>query len=90
MIVQAQKGNVSARGATYSRGAVLLGGESGKVGEDLAAVHATAPDATIRPYSLAAIATSAESNNVANSGDSRAREAGSTHDLTREGIRMDR
>jgi hypothetical protein len=68
VIVQAQKGEVSARGATYSRGAVLLRGESGKVDEDLAAVRAIAPDATIRTYYLALIATSAESNNVANSG----------------------
>ena len=45
-------------------------GEREKVVGDLPAVRTIAPDATIRPYYLASIATSAESNNVANSGDS--------------------
>lgn len=43
-------------------------GEREKVGGDVPAVRAIAPDATVRPYYLASIATSAESNNVANSG----------------------
>jgi hypothetical protein len=49
---------------------MLLLGESGQVGGDFHAVRAIASDATPRPYYLASIATSAESNNVANSGDS--------------------
>ena len=58
-------------------------GEREKVVGDLPAVRIIAPDATIRPYYLASIATSAESNNVANSGDSMARAARSTQDLPR-------
>ena len=62
---------VSARGtSTYCGGAVLLQGRGEKVVGDLPAVRTIAPDATIRPYYLASIATSAESNNVANSGGS--------------------
>jgi hypothetical protein len=49
---------------------VLLWGEREKVGGVLSAVRAITPDATTRPYYLASIATSAESNNVAKSGDS--------------------
>ena len=58
-------------------------GEREKVVGDLPAVRTIAPDATIRPYYLASIATIAESNNVANSGDSMARAARSTQDLPR-------
>lgn len=58
-------------------------GEIEKVGGDLSAVRAITPDATIRPYYLASIATSVESNNVANSGESLACAARSTQDLPR-------
>jgi hypothetical protein len=44
-----EKGEVSARGATYREGAVLLWGESKKVGGDLSAVSAFAPDAFLDP-----------------------------------------
>lgn len=56
-------------------------GEREKVVGDLPAVRIIAPDATNRPYYLASIATSAESNNVANSGDSMALAARSTQDV---------
>jgi hypothetical protein len=73
---------VSARGtSTYCGGAVLLQGRGEKVVGDLPAVRIIAPDATNRPYYLASIATSAESNNVANSGDSMALAARSTQDV---------
>ena len=62
---------------------MLLLGESGQVGGDFHAVRAIASDATPRPYNLASIATSAESNNVANSGDSLVSRACLTQDLTR-------
>jgi len=63
-------------------------GESEQVGDDVRAVRAIAPDATIpnartRPYYLASIATSAEADNVANSGDSLVPRACLTQDLTR-------
>jgi hypothetical protein len=58
-------------------------GEREKVGGDVPAVRAIAPDATIRPYSFASIATSAESNNVANSGRFAALCSRSTHDPPR-------
>jgi len=46
---------------------------------------AIASDATLRPYYLASIATSAESNNAANSGDSTLGAACLTHDPDSEG-----
>jgi hypothetical protein len=57
--------------------------EGGKVVGDIRAVRAITPDVTRRPYYLASIATSAESNNVANSGESLVRRVCSTHGLTR-------
>ena len=64
------KGEVSARGATYREGAVLLWGESKKVGGDLSAVSAFCPGRLSRPYYLESIVTSVDSKNVANTGDS--------------------
>lgn len=62
---------------------MFLWGEREKVGGDFPAVRVIAPDATIRPYYFASIATIVESKNVANSGDSLACAARSTQDLPR-------
>jgi hypothetical protein len=75
---------VSARGASsHCGGGLLLWGRVGRSAARLSAVRAIASDATPRPYNLASIATSAESNNVANSGDSLVSRACLTQDLTR-------
>jgi hypothetical protein len=81
---------VSARGATYREGAVLLWGESEKVGGDLSAVSAFRPGRLSRPYYLESIVTSVDSKNAANTGGSLACAACSTKDLARHGICMDR
>jgi hypothetical protein len=78
-----KKGEVSARGATYREGAVLLWGESKKVGGDLPAVSAFCPGRLSRPYYLESIVTSVDSKNVANTGRFTRFAACATKDLTR-------
>jgi hypothetical protein len=75
---------VSARGAsTHCGGGLLLWGRVGRSAARLSAVRAIASDATPRPYYLASTATSAGSNNAANSGYSLVSRACLTQDLAR-------
>ena len=59
---------MSARGATDYEGARSFGGGESEGPRRSSSARANAPDPTIRTYYLASIATSAEANNVGNSG----------------------